>query len=277
MRNLSIVVLGAAALFACGPNQRKNGADDDGTVDANNQTDADNSGGDGGETVMTFVYAHSSSALYRVDPDTLAITLVGNFTFGGGSDQITDIAIDKTGLMIGISFTSVYRIDATNAACTRLSQNISETFNGLSFVPASEVGQTGPDVLVATRNASGAVSKIDPMTGAVTQIGNMGSFSSSGDLVSVAGFGTMQTADNGISPDRLVRLAPNTFAATAVGSTIGYGDIWGVAYWKGKIFGFTEAGQFITIDPNTGAGTLVQSNGPHWWGAAVTTLAPVVL
>ena len=50
----------------------------------------------------------------------------------------------------------------------------------------------------------------------------------------------------------------------------------GVAFWKNKIFGFTESGQFVTIDPTTGAGTLVQSNGPHWWGAAVTTSAPVI-
>lgn len=277
MRNLGIVVLGVAALAvsACGPNQRKNPGDDDdgtdgGTTDADNNPPPDAS-------VMTFVYAHTSSQLYKVDPDTLQVTLIGTFTFaGGGSDQITDIAIDKTGLMIGISFTSVYKIDPANAACTRLSQDLTASFNGLSFVPATEIGQTGPDILVATRNTSGAVSRIDPMTGQVSQIGNMGNFSSSGDLVSVAGFGTMQTADNGASPDRLVRLAPSSFAASPIGNDIGYGDIWGIAYWKDKIFGFTEAGQFITIDPQTGVGTLVQGNGPRWWGAAVTTLAPVI-
>jgi hypothetical protein len=274
MRNLSIVVLGVAALVACGPAQRSNMGGDD-TTDAGVGGDGDIPG-DG--SVQTFVYAHTSSQLYKVDPDTLGVMLVGNFTFaGGGSDQITDIAIDKTGLMIGISFTSVYRIDPTTAACTRLSQDLTATFNGLSFVPATEIGQTGPDILVATRNSSGIVSQINPATGAATQIGNMGGFSSSGDLVSIAGFGTMQTADNGSAADRLVRLAPNSFAATTIGTNIGYGDIWGIAYWKDKIFGFTEAGQFITIDPTTGVGTLVQGNGPRWWGAAVTTLAPVIL
>ena len=272
-----MVVLGVAALAvsACGPNQRKNAGDDDDGSDAGT-TDADNTP-PSDAAVMTFVYAHTSSQLYKVDPDTLAVMLIGNFTFaGGGSDQITDLAIDKTGLMIGISFTSVYRIDPSNAACTRLSQDLTGTFNGLSFVPATEVGQTGPDVLVATRNSNGVVSRIDPMTGQTTQVGNMGNFASSGDLVSIAGFGTVQTADNGVSADRLVRLASNSFAATPIGNTIGYADIWGIAYWKDKIFGFTEAGQFITIDPQTGVGTLVQGNGPRWWGAAVTTLAPVI-
>lgn len=271
-----MIVLGVATLAACGPDQRQSGGDDDGT-DASVPADADNTP-PSDAAVMTFVYAHTSSQLYKVDPDTLAVTLVGNFTFaGGGSDQITDLAIDKTGLMIGISFTSVYRIDPGTAACTRLSEDLTGTFNGLSFVPASEIGQTGPDILVATRNANGVVSRIDPMTGQATQIGNMGNFSSSGDLVSVANLGTLQTADNGVAADRLVRLAPSSFAGTPIGTNIGYSDIWGIAYWKDKIFGFTEAGQFITIDPMTGVGTLVQGNGPRWWGAAVTTLAPVIL
>jgi large repetitive protein len=278
MRNhLGAIVLGLAVV-GCGPAQRGNGDDGDDGPDANNTgIDApDNGNGDGNQGVMTFVYAHTSSQLYRVDPDTLAVSLVGNFTFPSGSDQITDIAIDKTGLMIGISFTSVYRIDPSNAACTTLSQNLSGLFNGLSFVPATEIGQTGADVLVATRNSNGAVFRVDPMTGNTTQIGNMGNYASSGDLVSVATLGTLQTADNGVSPDRLLRLAPNSFAGTPIGTTVGFGDIWGIAYWKNKVFGFTEAGEFITIDPNTGAGTLVQSNGPRWWGAAVTTLAPVI-
>lgn len=258
-------------VIGCAPEQRPGGGDGD-LPDAGGDPT-----GDGTTQVTTFVYAHTADALYRVDPETLAVTVVGDFGFASGSDQITDIAIDKTGQMIGISFTAVYRIDPATAVATRLATGLSGMFNGLSFVPADQLGQTGDDVLVATRNANGAVFRIDPMTGGTTQIGNMGNFSSSGDLVSVAGFGTLQTADNGVSPDRLVRLAPQTFAATEIGTSIGYGDIWGVAYWKDKIFGFTEAGQFITIDPLTGVGTLVQGNGPAWWGAAVTTLAPVIL
>lgn len=225
---------------------------------------------------MTFVYAHTSNDLYRVDPDTLAVTRIGAFTFTNGNDQITDIAIDKTGQMIGISFTSVYRIDPNSAATTRLTSGLTGTFNGLSFVPAAQIGQSGDDVLVATRNADGAVFRVDPMTGQTTQIGNMGAFRSSGDLVSVAGLGTLQTADNGLGNDRLVTLAASSFAATPIGADIGYADIWGVAYWKDKMFGFTEGGEFITIDPSTGVGTLVQGSGPAWWGAAVTTTAPVI-
>ena len=264
-----------ALCAACGPSSRGGGGGggDDTAVDA----DTGGGGGGDGSVGVTYVFAHTASTLYKVDPDTLAITKVHDFVWSSGSDSMTDIAIDKTGLMLGVSATTVYRIDATTAAATKLSGGLTGQFNGLSFVPAAMIGQTGDDVLVGTRNADGIVFKINPMTGQATQIGNMGGFSSSGDLVAVTNFGTVQTADNGFSNDRLVRLAPSTFTASAVGTDIGYSDIYGVAFWKNKIFGFTAAGQFITIDPNTGVGTLVQSNGPAWWGAAVTTAAPVIL
>jgi len=274
MRNLGVIAFVLCAA-ACGPAGRDGGGGEDtggGGIDG-----GDNGSGSGsGDVSVTFVYAHTASALYKVDPDTLAITKIANFAWSNGSDSMTDIAINKTGLMIGVSATAVYRVDVTTAVATRMSTGLTGQFNGLSFIPADMVGQTGDDILVGTRNEDGVVTKIDPMTGQQSSIGNMGSFSSSGDLVAVTNFGTVQTADNGFSADRLVRLAPQTFAGTPVGTSIGYSDIYGVAYWKGKIFGFTSGGEFVTIDPTTGVGTLVQSNGPAWWGAAVTTSAPVI-
>ena len=224
---------------------------------------------------MVYVYAHTASTLFRVDPDSLAIQQVGPFVWPSGSDAMTDIAIDKTGLMIGVSFTSVYRVDPTNAHTTLLTSSLAGEFNGLSFVPASMLGQTGDDVLVGTRNSDGKVFRVDPMTGATTAVGDMGAFQSSGDLVAVEGFGTVQTV-TGATNDRLARLAPQSFAATPIGSDTGFGEIWGVAFWKNKIYGFTNGGAFILIDPTTGLATLVSNTGMSWYGAAVTTLAPVI-
>lgn len=268
-----------ASLGACGPAPRDRdgvGGADGGLGDGDGGGGGGGGTGDGGSDIgVTYVYAHTASELYRVDPDTLAITRIGAFGWSNGSDQMTDLAVDKTGLMIGISYGSVYRIDPSTAQTTRLSSALSGDFNGLSFVPAAMLGTTGDDVLVGTRNSDGVVSRIDPMTGQVTTVGNMGGFSSSGDLVAASGT-TVQTADGGFASDRLVRLAPGTFAATAIGTSIGFSDIWGVAFWKSQIFGFTQYGEFITIDPTTGVGTLVENDGPAWWGAAVTTSAPVL-
>jgi hypothetical protein len=274
MREMMILACVLAA--ACGPAARDD-RDAGSTVDGGGSNDPNDPNNPGDPPLQTFVYAQTATTLYRVDPDTLAIDQVGDFTFTSGRDDITDIAIDKSGLMIGISFGAVYRIDTNTAAATLLSDDLQGNFNGLSFVPADQLGQTGDDVLVATRNSDGVVFRVDPQTGAASPIGDMAGFASSGDLVSVAMLGTLQTADNGFDADRLVRLAPQSFQAQPIGSTIGFSDIWGIAYWKDRVFGFTKYGEFVTIDPSTGQGTLVQGNGPAWWGAAVTTLAPVVL
>lgn len=274
MRDRLLVAVWLAAA-ACGPGGRDElGGGGNAQPDGGTGGDATGGGG-GGETV--YVYAHTASTLFRVDPETLAVSQVGAFGWGSvGSDQMTDIAIDKTGRMIGISFSRVYRVDPATAQTTLLSNSLSGTFNGLSFVPAAMLGQTGDDVLVGTRNNDGKVFRIDPMTGAAAEVGNMGSYSSSGDLVAVAGFGTVQTV-MGSSSDVLARLAPQTFAASPIGSGTGYGQIWGIAYWKDKVYGFTNAGQFVLIDPVTGIATMVsQQSGMAWWGAAVTTLAPVL-
>jgi hypothetical protein len=262
--------------FACGPQHRNGGAPIDGNG-SGGHVDA----GTGDAALDVYVYAHTAAALYRVDPDTYAIALVGNFGWPASvlTDQMTDLAIDKTGRMIGISFGAVYEVDPVTAKCTQLSNALAGNFNALSFVPAQTLGQTGDDVLVALRNTDGKAFRVDTSTGHVAQVGDMGgAFVSSGDLVGVDGFGVVQTVPgSGGGHDQLVRLAPNSLAATPIGTgDTGFDNIWGIAFWKTKVFGFTKQGEFVLIDRATGAGTLVSSNGVEWWGAAVTTKAPVI-
>ncbi|MDB4954545.1 MAG: Peptidyl-prolyl cis-trans isomerase [Myxococcales bacterium] len=274
MRNLGVILLVVVAACA---SRRELG---NGGGDAGSGTIPDAGGGNFPDAFggTVYVYAHTSSTLYKVDPDTLAITMVGAFQWPAstGMDQMTDIAVDKNGAIIGVSFGAVYKVNALTAECTLLSTGLQGSFNGLSFVPADMLGLTGDDILVGTHNDDDIVNRIDPMTGTATQVGHMGSaFMSSGDLVAVAGFGTVQTT-LGAPHDVLSRLAPQTFAAMPIGTSTGQNQIWGVAYWKGKVFGFTQTGQFLTIDPTTGVATVVQSGGPEWWGAGVTTIAPVI-
>ncbi len=274
----SIALPWALALAACGP-AGGDGGDDDGDGDGGARPDAPGGGGDGGVALDVDVYAHTAGALYRVDPETYDIALVGNFGWPGSSDSMTDIAIDKDGRMIGISYTRVYEVNPATAACTLLSDQLDGMFNGLSFVPSIHAfGVEGSDVLVGARNTDGKVFRIDPDTGAATEIGDMGgTYTSSGDIVAVSGFGMVATVPTGtVGPDQLVRLEALTFAATPIGTSTGFDDIWGVGFWKGKIFGFTEGGELSIIDAATGAGVSVDAGGEAWWGAAVTTAAPVV-
>ena len=262
---------------ACGPGARPSSE----LVDANPNSPIDgepSTGADAGPVLTDVsVYANTDTALYKVDPSTLVITEIGSFAWPSGDDQMTDIAVDKDGNMVGISFTSLYSVDVNTAAVTLLNDSIGDTFNGLSYVPATQLGITGDDVLVASRAEDGEIFELDPNTGVATQIGDMGgTFASSGDIVSVVGLGTFATVTSSRPTDVLAQLATTTFAGTGIGIGTGYTSLWGVAFFGNKIYGFSSNGDFILIDPTTGVGTLVGNSPVEWWGAAVTTTAPVI-
>jgi hypothetical protein len=265
----------ALVMAACGPSGGGSDDDDDGTSTDASVTNADRP--DIQENAA--VFAHTSSELFRVDPLTFNITLVAPFTGDAAGDMMTDIAIDSEGQMIGISYTRVYRIDSQTAVTQRAGTGtLPQMFNGLSFVPSIlAFGLEGPDVLIGSRNTDGKVFRIDPLTGQQTEIGDMGAgYQSSGDIVAVRDFGIVATTGGTLGPDTLVRLAPTTFAATPIGDNTGWSDLWGVGFWHGKVFGFAEGGDFVIVDTITGAATLVEGSSRAWWGAAVTTAAPVI-
>ncbi|HJZ85418.1 MAG TPA: hypothetical protein VKN99_09625 [Polyangia bacterium] len=273
---LFALAFGLSMAFGCGPEPGGGGGGHVGGSGGSAGSGNGGSGGGGGTAMVAAVYAHSDSTLYKVDPDSLAVTSVGLFQWPSNStDQMTDIAIDRDGNMIGISFMSVYAVDKSTAACRLLSM-LDRSFNGLSFVPGQGPDPSAPEVLLAAA-LDGSVYRLDPMTGRSTPLGNFGGgLSSSGDLVSVTGFGTVATVKQSQpGNDFLARIDPATGTATVIGDT-GFADVWGLGYWKGKIYGFTDGTQFVLIDPTTGAGSLVLSSSVAWWGAGVTTSAPVV-
>ena len=275
MRTTAAATLLALA-GACGPSAHDVGDDDHG-----GGPDAGPAGIDAPDTgANAAVYAHTSGALFRVHPITYAVTSVGSFRWPSGADTMTDIAIDRDGMMIGVSYSKVYRIDSETADCTLLSGSLQGMFNGLSFVPSMlAVGLEGPDVLVGARNTDGKIFQIDPATGAATQIGDMGvGYVSSGDIVAVSGFGMVATVTSGGlgGSDRLVRLTPTSFAATPIGSNTGFDHLWGIGFWGTRVFGFSERGTLSVIDSVTGVGAQVANDGEAWWGAAVTTAAPII-
>ena len=234
-------------------------------------------GGTGDGAVVTptaFVYAHTDSMLYTVDPDTLAIAPVAAFGWPNGSDTMTDIALDHAGNMVGISYGSIFAIDKTTAKCTFLSTFQGGSFNGLSFIANS----TGSNEILVGADLNGDLYRVDSSTGAQTLIGNYGSgWVSSGDLVSVEG-ATYATVIGTGGSDILVKVDTATGKATQIGET-GYNSIWGLGYWKQKVFGFTAQDGMVTIDVTTGKATPApsQTGSISWYGAGVTTAAPITV
>lgn len=260
---------------ACGPAGRDNS-----TVDA-----AGNKG-DGAVFPESRVYAHSGSKLYQIDTMTLAPVEVGAMT-ALGTQSLTDLAVDKTDRMLGITLDKLYSIDSSTGAATLVSDlsQSAQGFTSLSFVPSNLNDPSSADLLVSA-NDQGDVFQIDATNGTATKIGSYGSVAagkviSSGDLIGVTGLGIYATVDVGTEPyDYLARVDPVTWKATPIGAGTGFDDIFGLAYWQGTIYGFaatgTATGKIITIDPNTGVGTEMLSGSIRWFGAGVATNAPII-
>lgn len=224
------------------------------------------------------VYAHTADSLYAIDPRSFTVTRVGDFIWPDGPSQMTDLAINATGEAWGITFTSLYRVDLATARCTFVAPFAGAVFNGLSFIPG---GELEPGEVLVAANRNGAYVRVDPATGAIRQLGLYGpDTGSSGDLVSVAGGGTFATIvdlDVGFGEEPveyLARIDPTNGRATRIGPT-GVTRTWGVGYWRSRVYGFTEGGAVVTLDITTGRATEVARNNVAWWGAAVTTIAPV--
>lgn len=226
------------------------------------------------------VYAHTSDTLYAVDPRSFAVTRIGDFRWpsDGRSHEMTDLAINATGDAWGITFTALYRVDLTTAQCTYVAPFNGSNFNGLSFIPGGEL-EAGEVLVGADR--TGGYHRVDTATGAIRRLGAYGGgLGSSGDIVSVASGGTFATIvdlDVGFGEEPveyLARIDPTNGHAVRIGRT-GVTDTWGVGYWRSIVFGFTSGGDVVTFDIATGRATVVAHSNVAWWGAAVTTIAPV--
>jgi hypothetical protein len=57
-----------------------------------------------------------------------------------------------------------------------------------------------------------------------------------------------------------------------------YGSMYGIAAYQGNVFGFSHQGSIVTIDNTNGSACLALSTpNDEWAGAAITTVAPVIV
>jgi hypothetical protein len=272
----------------CGPGARDAVPDSgNGHSDA---TSVDGRGSDGSMLDDSRVYAHSGSELYRFNTVTLAPELVGTFT-NLDPQSMTDLAIDKNDRMLGITLNTLFEIDPDTAATTLIKElsGSAQGFTSLSFVPVDPGNPDGAERLVAA-NGQGEVYEINTVTGNASLLGSYGStaggtISSSGDILSVDGFGLYATVDVGddfSADDYLARIDPVTWRATPLGIGTGVNRIFGLGFWRGKIYGFVDngaaagTGTLLEIDAGSGAGTPLDTDSIRWFGAGVSTRAPIV-
>ena len=225
---------------------------------------------------------------------------------------MTDIAVDKTGKVYGVSPAAAWPLvikDGVVHCEAKWPLAYGTHFNGLTFAPENTVDVS--EVLVGG-NAAGELYRIDAGTGSATQIGTLGTdpvtglpWTISGDMVFLAnggdpvGYATVRTCSNPPTTcaqnDTLLEidvkaLKPGTQSvAKAVRGVInkgtgcanaaspkGFGSVFGVVAFKDKVYGFSRRGDFIEIHNDTGSGCLEWSRSDlNFAGAGVTTIAPI--
>ncbi len=287
--SLASLLLGAAA--ACGPGPRP--AADAGPDSPDAEPDIDASiEPDGNFLLDSTVYAHGNGNLYSINTDTFEPELIAAIT-GLDTSSLTDLAVDKDGNAVGITLSKLFSIDLETGAATLLRDNIGDDqgdgFTSLSYVPLDLNDPTSAERLVAA-NVDGNVFEIDPLTGDSTLLGNYGGsgptqIRSSGDIVAIRGLGVFASVtigDDLADPDYFAEINPTTWAATTVGAGTGFDRIFGLGYWGGTFFGFVDGGpdagtgRIVEIDATTGVATSRDLGDVRWYGAGVTTNAPII-
>lgn len=239
----------------------------------------DGSSSDAGAPVGE-VWAHSAGTLYKLEPFSKTTTRIGDFS--GCAGQMIDIALDKDGQMYGTTFISLEKIDKATAKCTTIRSNGSYP-NSLAFVPK---GTLDPNVEVLVGFEQDQYVRIDLATGNKTTVGSLNpnstgmTFVSSGDVVSIINDKTYLTvkATPDLGSDAIIEVDPVSGKALKLIGATGQADIFGLGYWAGTAYGFTNAGEIFAIDLTNGKSTSIPIPNPpaglSFWGAGVTTAAP---
>ncbi|MGO9823248.1 MAG: DUF6923 family protein [Solirubrobacteraceae bacterium] len=187
-------------------------------------------------------------------------------TIGPIGADLYDIALAPSGQLYGIDgLSNLYTINQDTGAATKVGP-VGYPLVGLVVSSGGTIYGAGSNQLVV----------INPATGSGTPVGSGIGFTASGDLAFDASGNLYMTASDTSSTDLLVSLNTTTGVGTAVGA-IGDPNVYGLGYSSGTLYGTDYQGNLLTIDPATGAGTIIATGGPKAQGMATNPALTVSL
>lgn len=216
------------------------------------------------------LYAASGQSLYEIDLDLKTAKLVGPIKpLGANPVEVDGLALYGQTL-IGISDGggSLLTIDRTSATITStIPLTPAGTWGGLTVIPAGDLEAT--PVVLAGAQAEGKLYRIDPITGAVTQVGPLTSgYRFFTDLAWVHGAGLFATLTNGdCASVCFAKIDPATGAATAFRKDLGT-NIYGMSGYRDHLWALNNAGPVLAVNQTNGAMTIDFDPQIAWTEAA---------
>ena len=229
-----------------------------------------------GRSLPDTVYAHTSTELFSLNVKTLQLESVANFSFDQNDTlhEVTDIAIDRSGVLWAISFGYLWICHPRLGTCRDQGALPTANFNGLTFLPG-EIVNAQRDILVGIET-TGEWRRLDPANGIVDSqfLGSYPVERSSGDVFSIDGVGTYAAViRDGVEDNVLISVNPgNPAIIEDVVTLTGYNQVYGLAGWQGQLFAFDGSGAILRVDLNTNQVTEVGSQDEVWWGAGVSSI-----
>lgn len=239
---------------------------------------------DGGPRLdNVLIYAHSREVLYSFSPYTNTVEEIGPFMLPGDDEptSIIDLAVNAEGEVYVSGYDSLFRVDPETARLTLVGDfDVDASFFALTFLGAGIIRPV--ETLIGATN-DGAYYEIDPTDASTQELGEYpDGWISSGDIVSVGGraFATLKDPDNLEAPDVLAEITFSASGSSTVrelGSTR-FRQLFGLGSWGDSLYGFSNSGELVRLDPDTGRGTIVSitTGIESYWGAGVTTVAPIL-
>lgn len=162
-------------------------------------------------------------------------TLIGEVrTSTGTALELTDIALAPDGALFAVTRSQLYSVDRETAVASPVGPGLPDYTGALCFDEAGD--------LYAASSASGALYRVDRVTGSVTPITCGSSLISSGDLVFARNGVLLATVHRtGDSFDTLAAIDPDNGAPTVVWSNLPP-QVQGLCLVQGFVYGATEEG-----------------------------------
>ena len=235
--------------------------DDDDATDDDDTTDDDDATPPDPWVATEYMYAHTANQLYSIDPAApYTATLVSTFhdAEGGEIPNMTDLAVDLTGQMYAVSTNGLWHVAPQTGEVELVFETEDEFFVAATFLSNGALLIGGNGMLY--------VADVD--TASYELATQFNEWSWDGDMVGLPD-GLLYCAMRGTGGDENSSLLVYDYVGgqEVWSGDTGVGTLYGIAFGQGILFGFTDAGEVLTISQTTGAAEVVSSPGIAFWGA----------